>query len=66
MVESTEIQLTDRELLVAQKAAELAVKHMTDTFYKEVGRSFINKFFIVVGAAVVAYAAGRGWWKIGG
>jgi hypothetical protein len=56
-----ERRLNDRELLVAKHAADLAVKQMTDNFYKEVGRTFINRFFIIVGAAFVAFAVGRGW-----
>jgi len=58
-----EIKLTEREILVAQAAAELAVRRMTDTFYKEVGRTFVARLFIVVGAAVVGFAVARGWVK---
>lgn len=55
------IKLTERELLIAEKAANMAVKKVMDTFYKEVGRSFINRWLIVIGAAVVAFGAGKGW-----
>ena len=56
-----DVELTEREIAVAKLAAEMAVKQMTDTFYSEVGRTVINRFFILVGAAFVAFAAGKGW-----
>lgn len=58
------IELSDREKLIAQEAARLAVKQMTDNFYKEVGRSFISRFFIVVGAGIVGYLAAKGYVKV--
>lgn len=54
-------QLTEREVLIAKLAADLAVKKMTDNFYKEVGRTFISKWLIIIGAMVVAFGAGKGW-----
>lgn len=56
-----EINLTERELLIAQKAANMAVKQMMSTFYKEVGKSFINRWLIVIGALVVGFGTGKGW-----
>ena len=61
MARSTDFELTEREIHIAQLAAELAVKQMTDSFYKEVGRTVVSRFLIVVGAAFVAFAVGRGW-----
>lgn len=55
------VKLTDRERIVAEHAADLAVKKMTENFYREVGRSFVNRWLIIIGAAVVAYSAGKGW-----
>lgn len=60
-LEVSEVQLTDRERIVAEHAADLAVKKMTENFYREVGRNFVNRWLIIIGAAVVAYGAGRGW-----
>lgn len=54
-------KLTEREVLIAKLAADLAVKKMTDNFYKEVGRTFISKWLIIIGAMVVAFGAGKGW-----
>lgn len=54
-------QLTAREMLIAKTAAEIAVKTMTDDFYQSVGRTVINRIFIVVGAVFVGFAYGKGW-----
>lgn len=61
MSDSDELKLTERELQIARKAADIAVKQVMDNFYREVGRSFINRWLIIIGAAVVAYGAGKGW-----
>lgn len=52
-------ELTEREIKIAKLAAEYAVKEITDTFYQDVGRTVVNKFFIIVGAMAVAFAAGK-------
>lgn len=52
---------TDREIRVAQLAADLAEKRMRDEFYKSIGKTFVNRIFVWIGVAVVAFAAGKGW-----
>ena len=54
-------ELTERELLIARKAAEMAVKQITDEFYKDVGRNVINRWLIIIGAIAVAFVTGKGW-----
>ena len=61
---SSKIELNVREMAIAQLAAEIAVKKMTEDFYSQVGRTVVQKFLIVVGAlafALWAYAKGKGW-----
>jgi hypothetical protein len=53
--------LTAREIRIARLAADLAVKKMQDNFYKGVGRTVIDRWLIIIGAAVVAFAGGKGW-----
>jgi hypothetical protein len=55
------IELTERELAVAKKAAQLAVTEMADEFYKQVGKTVVTKVLIWIGIAAVAFAAGKGW-----
>jgi len=58
-------ELTDREIRIAEMATELAVKKVTEQFYAQVGRSVFNKALILLGAAFVGWAAGKGWIKFG-
>lgn len=55
-----EIELTERELAIAKKAAEIAVKEITDGFYRDVGRTLVTRWLIVIGGLAVAWAAGKG------
>lgn len=55
------VQLTERELMIAEVAANRAVKKVTDNFYKEVGKTFVSRWLIIIGAMVVAFAVGKGW-----
>ena len=64
-VEMSETQLTARELAIAERAAEIAVKKITDNFYKDVGKTVVSRFFIIIGLVFVAFAAGKGWIRIG-
>lgn len=57
-----DIKLNERELAIAAKAAEMAVKQMQDEFYRTVGRNVISKFVIVVGGIVVAVSMGFDRW----
>jgi chorismate mutase len=61
MQPTSPIELTEREEAIAQRAAEIAVRKMTDEFYGSVGRTVINRLLIIIGAAFVAFAAGKGW-----
>lgn len=54
-------ELTEREKLIAEKAAKLAVEMVMDEFYKGVGKSLIQRFLILLGAAAVGFAFARGW-----
>ncbi|MFM1990197.1 MAG: hypothetical protein RJA99_3154 [Pseudomonadota bacterium] len=56
-----DIELTDRELAIAERAADIAVKRMMDEFYKGVGKSVVQRFLVILGAVVIAFAAGKGW-----
>lgn len=61
MPPSTNQELNEREEAIAQRAAEIAVKRMTEEFYAGVGKTVIQRWLIIIGAAVVAFAAGKGW-----
>lgn len=58
-------ELTEREMRIAEMAAELAVKKVTEQFYAQVGRSVFNKALILLGAAFVGWATGKDWVKFG-
>jgi len=58
-------ELTAREMRIAEMAAELAVKKVTEQFYAQVGRSVFNKALILLGAVVVGWATGMGYIKFG-
>lgn len=58
-----QMQLTDREKLIAEEAAKLAVRKVTEEFYTTVGKNVINKFFILIGAVAVGFLVGKGWVK---
>jgi hypothetical protein len=50
-----EIHLSDEQIdVIAEKAAERAVQKMTDSAYKAIGKSVIEKLFAGVGVCVVA------------
>ena len=51
-----EIQLSDEQIdMIAEKAAERAVKKMTDDAYKAIGKSVIEKLFAGIGVCVFAF-----------
>ena len=54
-------QLSDEQIeLIAEKAAQKAVAKLTEEFYKQVGKSVVDKFLIVLGAVTLA---GLVWFK---
>lgn len=60
----TSIELTEREKLIAQEAAKLAVQMVMDQFYKDVGKGIIHKFLVIIGAAAVGFAVAKGWYVV--
>ncbi len=55
----TKLELTDRELLIAQHAADMAVKKMWEEFYKEGGKTLFKKIIPVLGLITVGFMLGR-------
>lgn len=58
-----EDQLTDRELLIAKAAARFAVEDLSNQFYKEIGKTIVNRFLVFLGMILVGLAVGKGWVK---
>jgi hypothetical protein len=57
----SEAELTEREMKIARQAAKMAVQEITDNFYKDVGKTVVSRWLVLIGAAFVAYAMGKGW-----
>lgn len=62
-----QLVLTDEQIeAIAEKAADKAVGKLTDTFYKQVGKSFVDKTLIiigVIGTGVYFTGKNKGWWQ---
>lgn len=56
-----EIELTERERLIAKEAAKLALEELSSEFYKKVGKTLVEKVLIWVGLLAAGYVFGKGW-----
>ena len=56
-----ELELTERERLIAKEAAKLALEELSSEFYKKVGKTVVEKVLIWVGMLVVGFVLGKGW-----
>jgi hypothetical protein len=56
-----DIELTDRERLIAKEAAKLALEELSGEFYKKVGKTIVEKVLIWIGMLGVGYVFGKGW-----
>lgn len=65
-VDHDSIQLTEREMAIAKKAASIAVQEVANEFYRQVGQSVVKKLFVWVGMAAIGFAAAKGYIKWGG
>ena len=54
------IELTERERLIAKEAAKLAIEEMSSEFYKKIGKTVVEKILIWVGLLAVGFLAGKG------
>jgi hypothetical protein len=57
----SDIELTDRERLIAKEAAKLALEELSSEFYKKVGKTVVDKILIVLGILAVGFVMGKGW-----
>lgn len=61
------INLTDEQIdIIAEKAAEVAVKKLTDSAYKAIGKGVVSRFLTMVGVLTLAgyfFAQSKGWVK---
>ena len=56
-----DVELTEREKLIAKEAAKLALEELSGEFYKKVGKTVVEKLLIWVGMLVVGFVLGKGW-----
>lgn len=56
-----DIELTERERMIAKEAAKLALEELSSEFYKRVGKTVIDKILIGVGVLAVGFVLGKGW-----
>ena len=56
-----DIELTDRERLIAKEAAKLALEELSGEFYKKIGKTIVEKILIWIGLLVVGFVFGKGW-----
>jgi len=56
-----DIELTEREQAIAKEAARIAIEELAGEFYRQVGKTIINKVLVWVGAIVVGFVIGKGW-----
>lgn len=61
MTPSNQAELTERELLIAKRAAQIAVQEMTSQFYQQVGKSVVTRAFIWIGAFALGLGVAKGW-----
>ncbi len=57
----TDMELTEREKLIAKEAAKLALEELSGEFYKKVGKTLVDKVLIWIGLLVVGFVFGKGW-----
>lgn len=57
----SDIELTERERLIAKEAAKIAIEEMSSEFYKKVGKTFVEKIFIWAGLFIFGLVVGKGW-----
>jgi hypothetical protein len=57
----SEIELTERERMIAKEAAKIAIEEMSSEFYKKVGKTVVEKIFIFIGVLFVGFIVGKGW-----
>lgn len=62
-MKDTPIELTPREQAVVKEAVKQAVQEVADQLFKQVGKTVVTKFFVLVGVLVVGFLAGKGWIK---
>ena len=61
MLIMSDIELTEREKLIAKEAAKLALEELSSEFYKKVGKTVVEKVLIWVGMLFVGFVVGKGW-----
>jgi hypothetical protein len=57
----SDIELTERERLIAKEAAKIALEELSSEFYRRVGKTVVDKILIVLGILAVGFVFGKGW-----
>jgi hypothetical protein len=60
MLIMSDIELTERERMIAKEAAKIAIEEMSSEFYKKIGKTVVEKILIWIGLLVIGFIAGKG------
>ena len=58
--QDNDITLNERELAIAKAAAHIAIQELTDQFYKQVGKTMVQKALMWIGAIAIGYGMAKG------
>ena len=57
----SDIELTQRERLIAKEAAKIAIEELSSELYKKIGKTVVEKALIWIGILVFGFVMGKGW-----
>ena len=57
----SDIELTERERLIAKEAAKIAIEELSSELYKKIGKTVVEKALIWIGILVFGFVMGKGW-----
>ena len=63
--DDTEVELSEREIAIAKRAAKLAMQELSDDFYKRVGKTVITRVLVWIGAFALGLGYAKGWISLG-
>jgi hypothetical protein len=55
MLIMSDIELTERERMIAKEAAKIAIEEMSSEFYKKIGKTVVEKILIWIGLLVIGF-----------
>ncbi len=54
-------ELSEREMLIAKRIAQITIEELANQFYQKLGKNVVSRILVLLGAGALGMGLAKGW-----